>query len=88
VRVGGLCHALSPSHDEPVADWPGKSATNYGQRALIETTTGRYKALIGPRLRTRGFAAQPIEAAIGAEVLNGILATGRPKSVRGQRGIA
>ncbi|MEA2773361.1 MAG: hypothetical protein QOD93_6323 [Acetobacteraceae bacterium] len=67
---------------------PGKSATNYGQRALIETTTGRYKALIGPRLRTRGFAAQPIEAAIGAEVLNGILATGRPKSVRGQRGIA
>jgi hypothetical protein len=25
-------------------------ATNYGQRSLVETTMGRYKALIGPRL--------------------------------------
>ena len=33
-------------------------ATGYGQRSLIETTMGRYKALIGPRLRARGFAAQ------------------------------
>jgi hypothetical protein len=33
-------------------------ATNYGQRSLAETTVGRYKVLIGPRLRARGFAAQ------------------------------
>jgi hypothetical protein len=39
-------------------------ATNYGQHSLIETTMGRYKALIGPRLRARGFAAQQTEAAI------------------------
>src|ERR1700761_3895829 len=32
-------------------------ATGYGQRSLVETTLGRYKWLIGQRLRARGFAA-------------------------------
>jgi hypothetical protein len=65
-----------------------QEATDYGQRALIETTMGRYKALIGPRMRTRGFAAQKAEAAIGVAVLNLMLATGRPRSVRRPRAIA
>jgi len=60
-------------------------ATNYGQRALVETTMGRYKALVGPRLRARGFAAQQTEAAIGVAVLNRMLTAGRPESVRCQR---
>jgi hypothetical protein len=60
-------------------------ATGYGQCALAETTMSRYKALIGPRLRARGFAAQRTEAAIGVAVLNRMLAAGRPKSVRRQR---
>jgi hypothetical protein len=60
-------------------------ATDYSQRSLIETTMGRYKMLIGPRLRARGFAAQQTEAAIGVTVLNRMLATGRPQSVRCQR---
>jgi hypothetical protein len=47
-----------------------------------------YKALIGPRLRARGFAAQQTEAAIGVAVLNQMLAAGRPESVRRQRMIA
>jgi hypothetical protein len=59
-------------------------ATDYGQRALIETTMGRYKALIGPRLRARGFAAQQTEAAIGVAALNRMLVAGRPTSVRSQ----
>jgi hypothetical protein len=59
-------------------------ATGYGQRSLVETTMGRYKALIGPRLRARGFAAQQIEAAIGVAVLNQMLAAGCPDSVRRQ----
>ena len=63
-------------------------ATDYGQRALVETTMGRYKGLIGPRLRSRGFAAQQTEAAIGVAVLNRMLAAGRPNSVRYQRVIA
>jgi len=60
-------------------------ATDYGQRSLVETMMGRYKALIGPRLRARGFAAQQTEAAIGVAVLNRTLAAGRPDSVRCQR---
>jgi hypothetical protein len=63
-------------------------ATGYGQRALVETTMGRYKTLIGPQLRARGFAAQQTEAAIGVAVLNRMLAVGRPDSVRCQPVIA
>jgi len=63
-------------------------ATDYGQRSLVETTIGRYKALIGPRLRARGFAAQQTEATIGVAVLNRMLAAGRPDSVRRQPIIA
>ncbi len=63
-------------------------ATDYGQRSLVETTMGRYKALIGPRLRARGFPAQQTEATIGVAVLNRMLATGRPDSVRRQPIIA
>ena len=59
-----------------------QAATNYGQRLLVETTMGRYKALIGPRLRARSFAAQQIEAAIGVAVLNRMLVIGSSKSVR------
>lgn len=50
------------TENEPLA-W--QKATDYGQRSLVETTMGRYKALIGLRLRARGFAAQQTEAAIG-----------------------
>jgi hypothetical protein len=65
-----------------------QKATDYGQRSLVETTMGRYKALIGPRLRARGFEAQRIEAAIGVAVLNQMLAAGRPDSVRRMRVMA
>ena len=65
-----------------------QAATDYGQRSLVETMMGRYKALIGPRLRARGLAAQQTEAAIGTAVLNRMLAAGRLQSVRIQRVIA
>jgi Transposase DDE domain len=65
-----------------------ESVTNYGRRPPIETTMGRYKALIGPRPRARGFADQQTEAATGVAALNRMLATGCPKSVRCQRVIA
>jgi hypothetical protein len=64
-------------------------ATNgYGQRSLVETTMGRYKSLIGPGLRARGFSAQQTEAAIAVAVLTRMLATGHPDSVRRQPVIA
>ena len=62
-----------------------QEATGYGQRALVETTMGRYKSIIDPRLRARRFKAQQTEAAIGVAVLNRMLAAGRPNSVRSQK---
>ena len=59
-----------------------QEATGYGQRALVETTMGRYKSIIGARLRARHWRGQQTEAAIAAEVLNRMLGAGRPKSVR------
>lgn len=57
-------------------------ATGYGKRSLVETAIGRYKSIIGRRLRARSFAPQQTEVAIGCAVLNRMLACARPKSVR------
>lgn len=59
-----------------------QTSIGYGKRALVETAMGRYKGIIGPRLRARSFLAQQTEAAIGVTILNRMLACGRPKSVR------
>ncbi len=59
-----------------------QTSTGYGKRALVETAMGRYKGVIGPRLRARSFRAQQTEATIGVTILNRMLACGRPKSVR------
>ena len=56
--------------------------TGYGRRSPAETAMGRYKAIIGPRLRARCLGGQRTEAAIGVAVLNRMLEAGRPKSVR------
>lgn len=56
--------------------------TNYGKRSLMENAIGRYKSIIGTRLRARSFAAQQTEVAIGCAVLNRMLACARPKSFR------
>ena len=57
-------------------------ATGYGQRSHAETAVGRYKAIIGPRLRARSLPAQQGEAAIAVEVLNRMLRLAKPASVR------
>ncbi len=57
-------------------------ATGYGKRSLVETAIGRYKSIIGRRLRARSFAAQQTEVALSRAVLNRMLACARPKSVR------
>ena len=61
-----------------------KAATGYGKRALVETAIGRYKSIIGGRLRARSFAEQQTEVALGCNALNRMLACARPKSVRVQ----
>jgi hypothetical protein len=60
-----------------------QKATDYGRRSLVKTTLGRYKALIGPRLRARGFDAQQTEATIGVALLNRML-RGRAPGFRPQ----
>ena len=59
-----------------------QASTGYGKRALIETAIGRYKGIIGRRLRARSFPAQQTEVAIGCAVLNRMTACARPESVR------
>ena len=54
----------------------------YGRRSHAETAVGRYKALIGPKLRARTLSAQQGEAAIGVEVLNRMIRIAKPVSVR------
>ena len=49
---------------------------------LVETAIGRYKALIGPRLRARTLANQQGEVALGSEVLNRMIRVAKPVSVR------
>jgi hypothetical protein len=52
------------------------------ERALVGTAMLRDKALIGPRLRARTFAAQKMEAWIAFSVINGITELGMPISQR------
>jgi hypothetical protein len=59
-----------------------QASNDYGKRSLVETAIGRYKSIIGKRLRARSFPVQQTEVAIGCAVLNRMLACARPKSVR------
>ncbi len=59
-----------------------QEVTGYWSRALVETAMGRFKSIIGERLRSRGEAAQRTEVIVGVAVLNRMLGAGRPNSVR------
>ena len=57
-------------------------ASGYGRRNHVETAIGRYKHLIGPKLRARSLPAQQAEAAIAVTVLNRMIQVAQPISVR------
>jgi hypothetical protein len=59
-----------------------RKATGHGRRSLVEAAIGRYKALIGPRLRARMLANQQGAVALGVEVLNRMIRVAKPVSVR------
>lgn len=59
-----------------------QKATGYGRRNHVETAIGRYKHLIGPKLHARALTAQQGEAAIAVAVLNRMIRTAKPTSVR------
>jgi hypothetical protein len=54
--------------------------SGYSQRAKVETTFSRYKAVIGPAMRSRNLAAQRVEARLGSRILNTMTALGMPDS--------
>ena len=53
-----------------------QQATGYGRRNRAETTMGRYKHLIGPKLRARTLQGQQGEVAIAVTVLNRMIQAG------------
>lgn len=57
-------------------------ATGYGRRSLAGTAVGRYKAIIGPRLRARSLPAQQGEVALAVRVLNRMIRAAKPVCVR------
>jgi transposase len=59
-----------------------QKATAYGRRNLVETAIGRYKSLIGCRMRARTFSTQESEAVIAIEALNRMIRVAKPISIR------
>jgi len=54
-------------------------SSGYNQRSRIETQMGRWKAVIGPKLKARRFENQQTEARIGVTILNRMTELGRPE---------
>ncbi len=53
--------------------------SGYNQRSRGETQMGRWKMVIGPKLKARSFPNQKTEAKIGAYILNKMTVLGRPE---------
>jgi hypothetical protein len=78
-------HTQRDRHVRLVADggrigW--QRAAGHGKRNHVETTRGRYKHLIGPKLRARSRSAQLGEIALAVQVLNRMIREAKPVSVR------
>ena len=54
-------------------------SSGYNQRSRAETQMGRWKMVIGPKLKARSFPNQKTEAKIGTHILNKMTALGRAK---------
>ena len=54
-------------------------SSGYNQRSRAETQMGRWKMVIGPKLKVRSFPNQRTEAKIGTHILNKMTGLGRAK---------
>ncbi|PHR61335.1 MAG: IS5/IS1182 family transposase [Robiginitomaculum sp.] len=54
-------------------------SSGYNQRSCGEAQIGRWKGVIGPKLKARNFENQKTEVAIGVNVLNKMTELGRPE---------
>jgi hypothetical protein len=59
-----------------------QKSSGYNQRSRIETQIGRWKAVIGHKLKARSFENQKTEAKIGVRALNRMTELGRPNFER------
>lgn len=59
-----------------------QKSTGYNKRSRIETQMGRWKTVIGPKLRARNFDNQTTETRVGVRALNQMTELGRPEFVR------
>ena len=59
-----------------------QKATGYNQRSRVETLMGRWKTVIGPKLKARDFENQRTQAKIGVRVLNRMTGLGCPRFER------
>lgn len=81
--------AQNPSiRDRHIADTRARGrmawqkASGYNQRSRGETLMGRWKTVIGPKLKARSFENQKTEAGIGVRTLNWITELGLPNFER------
>jgi hypothetical protein len=58
--------------------WHTKSG--YSRRSMVENAMYRYKAIIGPTMRSRTLRGQRVEARVGCKILNTMAALGMPES--------
>jgi hypothetical protein len=59
-----------------------QKSSGYNQRSRIETQLGRWKTVIGSKLKARDAENQKTEAKIGVRILNRMTELGRPKFER------
>ena len=59
-----------------------KKEAGYQRQGKVENAFFRYKKIIGPRMRSRIAETQETEAMLACNVLNKMLAAGRPDSVK------
>ena len=57
-----------------------KKVSGYHRQARVENTFFRYKTIIGPGLRARHRESQRAEAIIVCNILNTMIARGKPES--------
>ena len=62
--------------EEAQSVWSAPRRTSRGGR--IETQIGRWKGVIGPKLKSRSFSRQITEIKVGRKVRNTMTALGRP----------
>lgn len=81
--------ALNPTvRDRHIAEIETKGrmawqkSTGYNQRSRVETQMGRWKTVIGPKLKARNLDNQKTEAKIGVRVLNRMTELGHPEFSR------